>query len=187
MKKIMITALFGLAIAACSGNKSESCQNPFLCQYDTPFGVPPFDKIKPEHFIPALDEGIRQQNAVIDSIIGNTAAPDFENTIVVLEFSSELFNRVYLTFENLRSCDATDAIDSISKEIISKVTQQDNNVTLNADLFNKIKQVYDRKNEFDLNKEQQMLLEKAYKSFVRSGANINDEQKTRIREINERL
>jgi peptidyl-dipeptidase Dcp len=187
MKKIMITALFGLAITACSGDKPESCKNPFLCQYDTPFGVPPFDKIKPEHFIPALDEGIRLQNAVIDSIIANTAAPDFENTIVALEFSSELFISVYLTFENLRACDATDAIDSISEEIIKKVTQQDNNVALNADLFNKIKQVYDRKNEFDLNKEQQMLLEKTYRSFVRSGANLNDEQKARIREINERL
>ncbi|MDR3287752.1 MAG: M3 family metallopeptidase, partial [Prevotellaceae bacterium] len=187
MKKIMITALFGLTIAACSGDKSESCENPFLCEYSTPFGVPPFDKIKPEHFIPALDEGIKQQNAAIDSIIGNTAIPDFENTIVAFEFSSELFDRVYLTFENLRSCDATNAIDSISEDIIKKVSQQNTDVVLNANLFNKIKQVYDKKNELGLNTEQLMLLEKTHRNFVRNGANLNEEQKKRIREINERL
>ncbi|MDR2650981.1 MAG: M3 family metallopeptidase [Prevotellaceae bacterium] len=187
MKKVIFMLSLGLTLAACSNKNSNSCENPFLCQYDTPFGVPPFNEIKPAHFIPALDEGIKQQNAVIDSIIGNTDVPDFENTIVAFEFSSELFNRVYLTFENLRACDATEAIDSISKTIVKKVSQHSNDLSLNADLFNKIKQVYDRKDELDLNKEQTMLLEKTYKYFVRSGANLTDEQKAEIRQINERL
>ena len=186
MKKVMFTALIGLTLASCSGTKADSNGNPLLSKYDTPFGVPPFDKIKAEHFLPALDEGIKQQNIVIDSII-NIAAPDFENTIVALEYSSELFDRVYLTFENLRTCNANDAIDSISEEMVKKVSQHSNNIALNTKLFEKIKQVYEKKDELKLTREQQMLLEKTYRSFVRNGANLNDEQKERIREINERL
>jgi peptidyl-dipeptidase Dcp len=181
----MLSLGFALVLYNCT--KSNSCENPLLCRYDTPFGVPPFNQIKPVHFIPALDEGIKQQNAVIDSIISSNAVPDFENTIVAFEFSGELFNRVYLTFENLRACDATDSLDAISEEIVKKVSQHSNNISLNANLFNKIKQVYDRKNELDLNHEQLMLLEKTYKDFVRNGANLTEEQKTEIRQINERL
>ena len=186
MKKLMFTALIGLALASCGGKKTDSNGNPLLSKYDTPFGVPPFDKIKAEHFLPALDEGIRQQNVVIDSII-NTASPDFENTIVALEFSSELFERVYLTFENLRSCNATDDINAIAEEMITKVSQHSDNISLNAGLFEKVKQVYEKKDELDLTREQQMLLEKTYRNFVRNGANLNEEEKSRIREINERL
>ncbi|MDR0754399.1 MAG: M3 family metallopeptidase [Prevotellaceae bacterium] len=185
MKKIIFMLSLGLSLVSCSDKKT--CENPFLCQYDTPFGVPPFNEIKPAHFIPALDEGIKQQNVVIDSIINSTAVPDFENTVVAFEFSSELFDRVYLTFENLRSCDATDSLDAISEDIVKKVSQHHNNISLNADLFNKIKQVYDRKDELDLNREQLMLLEKTYKNFVRNGANLTEEQKAEIRLINERL
>jgi len=186
MKKVMFTALIGLMLASCGGKKTDSNANPLLGKYDTPFGVPPFDKIKAEHFLPALDEGIRQQNVAIDSII-NTVAPDFENTIAALDYSSELFGIVYLTFENLRSCNATDEIDAISEEMVTKVAQHSNNIALNAELFAKVKQVYEKKDELNLNREQQMLLEKTYRDFVRSGANLNDEQKQRIREINERL
>ncbi|MDR2065085.1 MAG: M3 family metallopeptidase [Prevotellaceae bacterium] len=187
MKKIILMLSFGLTLVSCSNKKSNSCENPFLCQYDTPFGVPPFDKIKPAHFIPALDEGIKRQNAVIDSIINNAAVPDFENTVVAFEFGSELFDRVYLTFENLRLCDATDSLDAISEDIVKKTSQHYNDISLNADLFNKIKQVYDKKDELDLNREQLMLLEKTYKYFVRSGASLSEEQKAEIRQINERL
>ncbi|MDR1553928.1 MAG: M3 family metallopeptidase [Prevotellaceae bacterium] len=187
MKKIIFMLSLGLALVACNSKKSNSCENPFLCQYDTPFGVPPFNEIKPAHFIPALDEGIKRQNALIDSIIGNTVAPDFENTIVAFEFSSELFDRVYLTFENLRACDATDSLDAISETIVKKVSQHSNDISLNSNLFDKIKQVYDRKDELNLNKEQLMLLEKTYKNFVRSGANLSEEQKAEIRQINDRL
>ncbi|MDR1985057.1 MAG: M3 family metallopeptidase [Prevotellaceae bacterium] len=187
MKKIIFMLSLGLALGSCNSKESVSCENPFLCQYETPFGVPPFDKIKPSHFLPALDEGIKQQNVVIDSIINSTVTPDFENTIVAFEFSSELFYRVYLTFENLRACNATDSLDAISEDIVKKVSQHQNNIALNAELFGKIKQVYDRKNELNLNREQLMLLEKTYKSFVRSGANLSEEQKNRMRQINERL
>jgi len=185
MKKFMLTTLVGLALVACSGNKSN--ENPFLGEYDTPFGVPPFEKIKPHHFLPALEEGIAQQNVIVDSIIKSTATPSFENTIVEFENSSELFDRVYLTFQNILSCDATDSIIAIAENVATKVSQHQNNVMMNAQLFEKIKSVYDKKDELNLNQEQQMLLEKTYKSFVRSGANLSEEQKNRVREINEKL
>ncbi|MDR1199743.1 MAG: M3 family metallopeptidase [Prevotellaceae bacterium] len=187
MKKIIFMLTLGLMLAACNNKKSNSCENPFLCRYDTPFGVPPFNEIKPAHFLPALDEGIKQQNAVIDSIINNKALPDFENTVVAFEFSSELFERVYLTFENLRSCDATDSLDAISEDIVKKVSKHSDDISLNSDLFGKIKQVYEKRDELALNREQLMLLERTYKDFVRSGANLSEEQKAEIRQINERL
>lgn len=161
--------------------------NPFFEKYDTPHGTTPFDKIKTEHYEPAIREGIRRQAAEIDAIIGNAEAPTFENTVVAYEQSGELLNRVTTVFGNLRSAETNDELQEIAQKMVPLLSEHSNNISLNEKLFERVKAVYDRKDELSLTREQEKLLEDAYNGFVRHGANLQGEAKEKYRELTREL
>jgi len=173
-------------LTACNTEKTES-MNPFLTEYTTPFGVPPFDKIKNEHFIPAFEEGMKLHLAEIDAIVNNSDAATFENTIYPLDKSGELLGKVNGVFFRLRSAETNDELDSIARVIQPVLTAHGSSINLNPGLFEKVKALYAEKESLDLNEEQAMVLKKTYRHFVRGGANLEEEAKERIKEIDKKL
>ena len=161
--------------------------NPFLTEYTTPFGVPPFDKIENEHFIPATRAGFSEQLAEIENIVENAEAPTFENTIEAYAFSGELLRKVSGVFPKLRSAETSDKIDSIARILIPMNTVHSSSIMLNPELFIRVKSVLDNQESMNLNAEQTVVLEKIYKRFVRGGANLDEKGKLRISEIDEKL
>ena len=172
-------------MSACGPDKTDLSDNPFFSEWDTPFGVPPFDKIKFEHYQPALEEGMKQQKAEIDSIANNTEAPTFENTVAALDASGELLSKVSSVFYNMLSANTSDSLQQLAQDMAPAMTQHSDDIMLNGKLFERIKTVYD--NRESLEYEEQRLTEITYTDFVRSGALLNDEDKKRLREINEKL
>ncbi|WP_116770385.1 M3 family metallopeptidase [Maribacter litoralis] len=157
--------------------------NPLL----SPFDTAPFSQIKNEHFKPAFLQSIEDARAEIDSITNNTEAPTFENTIEALEFSGQQLDRISSVFFNLNSAETNEEIQKIAQEISPLLSEFGNDITLNEDLFKRVKAVYDQKDDLDLTVEQNTLLDKKYKSFSRNGANLSEEKKTRLREIDAKL
>ncbi|MDR2285269.1 MAG: M3 family metallopeptidase [Sphingobacterium sp.] len=164
--------------------KSKDSDNPFLTAYDTPFNVPPFDKIKDEHFRPAFQEALKQHNLEIDSIINNTEEPSFTNTIVALENAGALLGNVSTVFYNLNSANTNDTIQAIAKDMAPLISAHSDEIQLNAKLFGKVKAVYAKKDELGLDAEDKKLLEETYKGFVRAGANLSDADKNKLKQIN---
>lgn len=162
---------------------NTSNKNPFLDAYSTPHGTFPFDKIKPGDYKPAIDEGIRRQNAEIDVIINNIENPTFANTVLPYEKSGELLHNVNTVFNNLLSAETNDELQELAKEIMPLMSEHENNISLNEDLFARIKSVYDQRQKEDLNKEQSKLLEDIYNGFVRNGANLHGEAKDKYRSL----
>lgn len=185
-KSLLMMLLAGMVLGACS-DKNRHSDNPFLNEYTTPHGVPPFDKITPEHFVPALEEGIKRHNTEVEAIVKNSAEPTFANTIEEFEYSGELFNRVYLTFSNLHQADATPVMDSLANIISPMVTAHNDNILLNKQLFTKVKAIYEKRDALGLTSEQLQLVKKTYETFARGGANLVGEQKERLKAINERI
>lgn len=161
--------------------------NPFFEKYNTPHGTTPFDRIKTEHYEPAIREGIRRQAAEIDAITDNNQAPTFENTILAYEQSGELLSRVITVFGNLRSAETNDELQDIAQKMVPLLSEHSNNISLNEKLFERVKAVYDRKGELSLTGEQEKLLENAYNGFVRHGANLQGEAKEKYRELTREL
>lgn len=161
--------------------------NPFFEKYSTPHGTTPFDRIKTEHYEPAIREGIRRQAAEIDAITNNNQAPTFENTILAYEQSGELLSRVITVFGNLRSAETNDELQDIAQKMVPLLSEHSNNISLNEKLFERVKAVYDRKSELSLTGEQEKLLENAYNGFVRHGANLQGEAKEKYRELTREL
>lgn len=184
MNKTLLTVASAIAVtlSACNSEKME--QNPFLADYTTPFEIPPFEQIKYEHYLPAFKEGIAQQNAEIDSIIANPESPDFQNTILALDNSGQLLNKVAYVFFALSESDNTPEMQKLNPEISALYTAHSDNMGMNEALFNRIKSVYDRKDSLNLNTAQTKLLEKYYKNFVRSGALLDAEKKEELKAIN---
>ncbi|MBD8983414.1 MAG: M3 family peptidase [Bacteroides cellulosilyticus] len=161
--------------------------NPFLTEFQTEHGVPPFDKIKLEHYEPAFLKGIEEQNANIDAIVNNSEAPTFENVIVALDNSSPILNRVSAIFYNMTEAETTDDLKELSIKLAPTLSEHSDNISLNQDLFKKVDAVYQQKDALGLTTEQQRLLEETYKGFVRSGANLSPEKQARLREVNKEL
>ena len=161
--------------------------NPFFEKYSTPYGTVPFNLIKTEHYAPAIHEGIRRQNAEIDAIINNPAAPTFENTIVPYEKSGELLHRVTTVFGNLLSAETSDELQELAREIMPLMSEHENNISLNEKLFDRIKQVYQQKDRLTLTQEEQRLLEKTYDGFQRNGANLSEKDKETYRNLSMKL
>nr|WP_229599811.1 M3 family metallopeptidase [Runella slithyformis] len=159
-------------------------QNPFFSTYTTPFGVPPFDQIKNEHFEPAFIEGMNRQAAEIAAITAQKEAPTFANTILALENSGDLMDRVGTVFFNFNNANTNDGLQKIAQTLSPKLSKHRDDIQLNAELFKRVKAVYDQRNSLKLTGEQKMLLEKTYKSFVRSGAALSAEKQERMRKIN---
>jgi len=162
-------------------------ENPFYKEWGTPYEVPTFDKIEVGHYVPAFKEGMRRQSAEVDAIVDNPEPPTFENTVEALEASGALLDEVSNVFFNLNSANTNDEMQAIAKEVAPLLSKHGDDITLNEGLFRRVKEVYDRRDDLELSTEQRRLLDEYYKDFVRGGANLNEEQKKRFREINERL
>lgn len=172
----------GLLLAGCAKN-----DNPFFEAYENEYGVPPFEKIKTEHYMPAFEEGIKQHQAEIKAIAESKDKPTFENTIVKMEFSGDLLSKVSSVFFNLQSADTNDDLNKIAQDITPVLTEHNDNIYLNDKLFQRVKAIYDSKATLGLNPEQDRVLDKIYKRFIRSGAALNENQKAQLREINKEL
>ena len=177
---------------ACTTNSTKSNQkdmntNPLLSQWETPFGVPPFDKIKNEHYLPAFNEGINEAQIEVDVITNAEEAPSFKNTIEALEKTSSKLSKVRRVFYAVNGANTNDELKKAAKEIAPKLAAHRDNIMLNEKLFQRIKKVYDQKEALNLSVEEEKLLEETYKSFVRAGANVKGEDKSRLREINASL
>lgn len=164
--------------------KENITMNPFFQPYDTPFKVPPFDKIKNEHFKPAILEGISKHEAEIAAIANNSQAPTFDNTILAMENAGTLLSDVNVVFSNLNSANTNKEIQNIAKEVAPNLSAHRDNIYLNEKLFGKVKALWDKKESLGLNLEQAKILDNAYKDFVRSGANLSNTDKEILRKIN---
>lgn len=162
-------------------------ENPFLMDYNTPFGVIPFDKIKTENYLPAFREGMRLHVLEIESIISNAEEPSFQNTIEALENAGKVLSKVQYAFYNLLSAETNDVMDSIAEEISPEETEHANAIYLNEKLFVRVKVVYDKKESLQLTPEQTMLLQNTFDAFVDQGANLNVADKEKYREYSKEL
>ena len=170
-KKLIIA---GAALALIS---SCTMKNPLLTESSAPFGAPEFDKIRNEHYLPAFEAAIAEAKAEIDAIVANPDEPTFENTIEAMEYSGEALNNVASIFYNLMEANTNDELQQIAEEISPMMTEYSMYVSLNPALFERVKAVYEKKDELGLAKDQMTLLEDSYKGFVRGGANLSDEDK----------
>jgi len=187
MKKPVILLIVSFIIATGCNVDQKQTMNPFLSEYQTPFEVPPFHLIENEHFIPAFEAGIKQQEAEIDAIVNQSEESTFENTIAAFDISGEILRKVEGVFYRLRSAETSDKLDSIARILVPITSAHQSNMMLNADLFERVKSVHENQEDMDLTTEQSRVLEKIYKRFVRGGANLDEAGKERIREIDEKL
>ena len=181
MKKVLILGVMAMSLLACNQT------NPLLEQPNTPFGVPAFDKVKIEHYLPAFEEAIRQNKAEIDAIVNNEDAPTFENTIVALDRSGLLLDRVTGVFFNVLEADGNDEMNAIAEQVSPMLSDLSDGIILNDALFQRVKAVYDEREQLGLNAEQMRLVTQTYKAFADNGANLPEDKKERLKEINQEL
>jgi peptidyl-dipeptidase Dcp len=162
-------------------------ENPFLVAYQTPFEVPPFDKIDTTDYMPAFVEGMKQEKEDIDRIINNTEEPTFENTILAFDRSGKLLTRVSKVFYNLNSANTNEQMQAIARNIDPLLSKHRDDIVLNEKLFQRIKAIYDKRNELKLDSQQIRVVEKYYRDFERRGANLSPENKEKLRKINSEL
>ncbi|OFY68004.1 MAG: peptidase M3, partial [Bacteroidetes bacterium RBG_13_42_15] len=186
MKKLALLMVVAAVIFS-SCKQKEKTDNPLLGEFDTPFGVPPFDLIKASHFMPAHFKAFEEQKAEIKAIINNPKEPDFKNTIKMLAYSGELLNKVGRVFGALNSANTNDSLQAINREIAPIASKHRDDINLNDTLFQRVKSVYDNRDKFKLTEEEKKLLEDTYKDFVRSGAALSPGDKEKLRKINEEL
>ena len=189
MKKVIMTAAIAAILGGCASQQKsgDASGNPLLAEYTTPFQVPPFDQIKVEHYKPAFLQGMEEQVKEVETIINNPEAPTFENTIVALDQSGELYRRVRTVFGGLNSANTNDEMQALSKELSPLQSKHSDDINLNPKLFTRVKAVYDNQEKLNLNKEQKKLLEETYKEFVRGGANLDAESQKKLRELNSEI
>jgi len=180
MKKIFALTALVFAMTACNHT------NPFLTQWDTPYGIPPFDKVKVSDYIPAFNEGIRQHNEEIQTIIDNPEAPTFENVIVALDESGMTLDKVSLVLFAVSESDYSDELNKVVEEVTPILSAHYDNINMNADLFKKVEAVYNS-DQSALTTEQKMLLKGYYEGFVNNGIALPQDQQERIKEINSEL
>ncbi len=186
MKKITYLICFaGIVMQSCQ--QKNTSDNPLLNRFDTPFEVPPFDKIRDAHYLPAFREGIRQQQEEIDAITSDKATPTFANTIEALEKSGQLLAQVNFIFMNQQAANTSDSINAIAEEIAPELSANNDAIYLNDKLFERVKTVYDNRANENLDTEQQMVLQQYYNAFIRGGANLSPEDKEKLKKINSEL
>ncbi|MCL1822002.1 MAG: peptidase M3, partial [Prolixibacteraceae bacterium] len=184
-KTIAILLVAGIAAFSCQdAGKNAASDNPFFTEYITPFQVPPFDEIKLGHFLPALEEGMSQQNAEIEAIVESKKEPTFENTILAYDASGELLSKVNSVFGPLNSAMASDEMQALAREISPLQTRHRDNISMNPKLFQRIKAVYEKRNNLGLDAQQMRLVEKYYSDFERNGANLSEADQAKLRELN---
>ncbi len=192
MKKSIVIFFSIMTLISCkqnatNPNTAETPDNPFFTEWDTPFQIPPFEKIKNEHYLPAIKEGIKKQEEEIMAITSSTETPTFENTILPLDKSGEFLNKVTSVFYPLNGAHTSKEMQELAQQISPMLSKHKDNIALNAELFDRLKTVYENKENSGLTASQLRALEIHYRNFVRSGANLNDTAKARLRELNEQI
>ena len=192
MKKLFLIMTVSALLVACGDDMPKvelpdiDTSNPLLAEWDTPHATPPFDKIQISDYEPAFETAIAVSRAEVEAIVNNPAKPSFKNTIVALEKQGELLNRIASVFFNLNQCNTSKEMQDIAMRIQPKLTELGNDISLNPELFKRVKAVYENPGLF-LSKEDKKLLENTYKSFVRSGANLSNEDKELYRQYSSEL
>ncbi len=181
MKKIIL--IFTIVMAAVSCNRI----NPFLTEWDTPYGIPDFGQIKEKHYIPAIELGIRQQQSEIDAIISNSDAPTFENVVEAYERSGAILDRVANVLFNISESDATESLQKIVEQALPLISVHSDNIFMNPYFFAKVEKLYNDMDNLGLTQEQKMTLKKLYNSFVKNGIALGEAEQARMREINMEL
>jgi len=187
MKRISLLILATMVSAGLANSQESKRPNPFLSEYTTPFKVPPFDLIDYEHYIPAFKQGIEEQKKEIEAIVNNDKPANFENTILAFDKSGNLLTKVSVLFYSLNGANTTPELQKIAREISPLVTEHRDNINLNDKLFQRIKAVYLNRDKANLTALQKRTVEKYYNDFVRNGADLNDADKAKLREINQKL
>ena len=166
---------------------ADPVDNPLLKESTLPYHLPPFDQIKDEHFVPAMEAGMRDQLKEVDAVANNPEKPTFENTVVALERTGRSLDRAERTFSNLNACNTNPALQKIDKEMAPKLSAHRDAIHLNGKLFARIQQLYDNRDKLGLDPESAYLLERYYKDFVRAGAKLSDSDKEKLKKINVEL
>lgn len=182
-------AVIGFGLSGCQqGEKFENPDpsNPFFSDYETPFGVPPFDLIENEHYMPAFEEGMRRQKIEVDDIVNNTKKPTFDNTIRALDQTGKLLDKVSYVFYGLSSANTNDQMQQIQRDVTPKLTAHGDEINLNPKLFERVKTLYENKENLKLNEEEAYILENMYKGFVRSGNLLSAEDQEKMKAFNQR-
>lgn len=188
MKNLIFAAAMSCMVCAC-GQQAAGTDNPFLSEFETPYGTPDFDRIKVEHYEPAFLKGIKQQNEEIKAIVENPDEPSFENTIVALDNSGEILARVSGVFFALTEADTNDEMMALEAKIAPMLSEHSDNIFLNQKLYKRVAAVHaqEEAGKIQLTTEQHYLLDKYYKEFIRSGAGLDAQKQERLREINKQL
>lgn len=186
MKKCLLSLLSaGVLVSACTQVKEE--QNPLLAEWTTPYGIPPFEQVKAEHYMPAFEAAMADEMAEIKAIITNPEAPTFENTILAYDNSGELYSRVSAVFGSANGVNSTDTLQSIAKKLSPMQSAHSSAIRLNDTLFQRIKTVYEKRDSLNLDADQMRLVEETYKGFERSGANLPADQKEELKKLNAQI
>ncbi len=185
--KFYLSALILVFCSFTFQQEEKNMNNPFFKEWKTPFETPPFNEIKPEHFLPAIEEGIKLHKAEVDLIISNSEPPSFKNTIVALEKSGKFLTKVNRVFSAINGANTNDELQKIARTITPMLSKHYDDINLNPKLFEKIKKIYDERSALNLTPEQNTLLDNYYREFVRSGALLNEQDKETLRKINEEL
>ena len=175
-----------MTFASCKSDKNEG-ENPFFAEWDTPYGVPPFDRIAPAHFLPALERGMSLHDAEIDAITSNNDDATFENVILAYDDSGQMLAQTALIFGMLCEAENTPEMQALQEQVMPLLAAHADKIRLNEQLFERVKAVYDQRAALELDAEQSRLLEKTYREFVRAGALLDAGQKARLKEINGEL
>ncbi|GBL03736.1 M3 family metallopeptidase [Glaciecola sp. KUL10] len=175
------------SITASDVDQAALASNPFFQDWDTPFNTPPFGKIKTEHYKPAFQAAMKEHKAEITNIANADSTPDFDNTIAQMELAGARLTRVARVFFNVANTESDDDIQSLQREFSPMLSRHNTEITMNPDLFARVKAVYNKRNESNLNAEQLRLLDRVYDEFVRAGANLEGEEREQFAQINERL
>jgi peptidyl-dipeptidase Dcp len=191
MKKLLFISAVVL-FSACETEsdktkKQNVADNPFYQEWDTPFQVPPFHKIKNEHYLPAFKKGMEENLAEVDAIVNNSEAPTFANTLEALEKSGKLLDKVQRVFSNLAGSNTNPKLQELQREISPMLAAHKDKITLNEGLFKRVETIWQARESLNLTSEQRKLLEDKRKEFVRGGALLNTEQKAKITEINAKI
>ena len=181
MRKLFTTMIAAACLSACTNR-----ENPFLTDWNTPYGIPPFQEIQVDNYIPAIQAGIEQQKKEIEDIVNNQDAPTFDNTILPLELSGEILRKVSGVLYNVSETDRTPALDSVMELAIPMMTEHSDNLSFNKGLYERIAQLY-KGDQSSLTREQQMVLKKHYEEFERNGVGQSEEKQARLKEINSEI
>ena len=189
MKNTIFLLTATLLLSNCNTPKDNTMadQNPFYSDYDTPYSVPPFEQIKDEHYMKAFEDGMAQQMEEVEAIANNTDDPTFENTIEAFEKTGELLTKVSNVFFNLSSAHTNDSIKGLSRVVSPLLSAHGDNIFLNEKFYQRVKTLNDQQESLNLSVEQAKLLGNYYRGFVRAGAGLDEEQKSKMREINEKM